>query len=621
MLASRVSAWICTERRTALPQRLSVPGSIGWDEARANPLPAAVIVEERQAPALLQAGQYDRPATPNLSVAFRRLCDELARSGGDGEQKSALSRLVLIDGYEVDWGHVSTSVQRDLIGQVLHEIRQEPPVPLAEALVDCWGGEFPEAIFLLPREVTQSMLQLADTQAAERVQCLGLGSQAVAIECMRSMRTPVIVSPQVPFVAIFYALITGAAIEFEQRNALSPYLHNGRESRFQGPSISVPPFGEKVSSMGGQDVLHSEFGLQTSEALALEHADRHTCGIGVVFMANRVLSSHGREKELRRALVRRGRLRSVITFPPGLLHTTALPFSLIVLDTSARQSRTVFCRIDESKHLVVPSGKLRKRHRRLISGTQVFDIVTNTGSTWSRSVAREEIEKQDCVLSVDRYLRIPDEARLAQIGGTRAIVKLEDIALVVNCQTLRSLDTADGIEVHEVGPSEFPYHGYLERASRTRRVSPIDSRQGRQQILRDGDVLLATKGAIGRVALARPTSGGGAIFASPATLLLRLRPDSPISDPVVLFMYLRSPLFQSLLGAVEARTATPHVSVVDVRSLPIVVPTAEEQRRLRLVFESQAQMGREIDELLRKQESVARDAWLASGLVEAGATS
>ncbi len=617
MLASRAAAWECIRRRAAVLHPPLWPESIGRDRASALSLHAAVIAQACESPALsLQLGPHSRPTFSDLSMALRRLCDELARNVGDSQSTSFVSRLVLIDRHEPDWSQISTSTQRTLVDQMLEGMRYERPETLAESMIDSWRVELTER-FLLPREVTQTMLRLADTGTSQRVQCLGIASQTVAIECMRARRTPVIVSTEVPFVAIFYALITGAAIEFEQRNPLSPHLQNGRESRFVGPTISVPAFGQKVAALREHDFLRSEFDLQMSESLALEHAERYTHGIAVVFTANRVLSSRGRENELRHSLVERGRLRAVITFPPGLLQTTSLPFSLVVLDTRDQQSRTVFCRIDEAKHLLVPSGRLRKRDRRLIGSAQVLDTINNTALPWCRSVATEEIEKHDYVLSVDRYLRSPDEVRLAQIAGTRAILKLEDVTLIVSCQTLRSLDTADGVEIHEVGPSEFPSHGYLERATRaTRRVNPIDSRRGRQQILRDGDVLLATKGAIGRVAVARPASDSEVIFASPATLLLRLRPDSPMGDPVVLFMYLRSPLFQSLLRAVEARTATPHVSVADVRSLPVVVPTLEERRHLRLIFDSQAQLGREIDALVREQDRIARDAWVVSGLGE-----
>jgi restriction endonuclease S subunit len=149
-----------------------------------------------------------------------------------------------------------------------------------------------------------------------------------------------------------------------------------------------------------------------------------------------------------------------------------------------------------------------------------------------------------------------------------------------------------------------------------RHVDPTDSHQSRKQILVPGDVLLSTTGSIGRTAIAKPVSREPPIFASHSTVVLRLRQHSPILDPVVLFMYLRSPFFQSLLRTVEARTVTPHVSVADVRSLPVIVPTPDEQRRLIELFEAQARLGQQIEELKRTNDQLSVQEWSRLGLVD-----
>jgi type I restriction enzyme M protein len=97
-------------------------------------------------------------------------------------------------------------------------------------------------------------------------------------------------------------------------------------------------------------------------------------------------------------------------------------------------------------------------------------------------------------------------------------------------------------------------------------------------------------------------------------VILRLNRRAPITDPVVLHMYLHSPLFQALLQSVVTGTTIPNVTLGDLRQTPVIIPTAEEQMRLRTAFESQVEIQRHLDELKIQQEREGTSAWIATRL-------
>jgi restriction endonuclease S subunit len=181
-----------------------------------------------------------------------------------------------------------------------------------------------------------------------------------------------------------------------------------------------------------------------------------------------------------------------------------------------------------------------------------------------------------------------------------------------------SSSDATGHEVCEISPSEFPQHGYLNTCPRSRRVNASDLSQRSRQIIQPGDILLASKGAIGRTALCRSPDRAATLVASPSIIILRLQPAGPIQDTSAFLMYLRSPLFQAQLRAITVGTTIPNISPADLRRLPIAVPTVEEQHELRQAFETQLQLQHQIQHLQREQAVIEHSVLSELDLAELG---
>lgn len=128
------------------------------------------------------------------------------------------------------------------------------------------------------------------------------------------------------------------------------------------------------------------------------------------------------------------------------------------------------------------------------------------------------------------------------------------------------------------------------------------------------DVLLSTKGTLGRTGIARPDPTAGILVASQSLAILRLKPKAPIRDPIVLLMYLRSPYFQALVRSLRGGSTIPNISLTDLRRLLLAVPTADEQMALRNAFEAQQELQRSIEALARQQQLAAESAWTVARL-------
>lgn len=153
---------------------------------------------------------------------------------------------------------------------------------------------------------------------------------------------------------------------------------------------------------------------------------------------------------------------------------------------------------------------------------------------------------------------------------------------------LRVADVLEG----KVAPS------FKDRVSLSR-LSQIGPKQSRP-----GDVIVTTKGTVGRVALI-PESLPSHVY-SPQLCYLRVE-DSTHVDHRWLYSWARSPQFQRQTGSVKDQTdMAPYVSLGDLRRFRIQLPPLDEQRRIAEVLgaldnliDAHERLQSDLDELAR----------------------
>ena len=497
----------------------------------------------------------------------------------------------------------------------LHHSITVAPQDLADALVRWWqeaagtGDDFSPA-----PEIASTMLALSAPAPGEHVYCLGEAAEFISIDCMRKGFVPHAVSRRPPLVALLYSLLTGAAMELVPHDPLSTtaaeyFLEHGRKV-----TLAIPAMGMKVTDFDAQHWRPSAFGLRTSEAFAVERVAQIAATRAVILVPNGVLFRTGAEQRLRQHLVDSGHIRAVVSFPPGLLSSTSMPFSLLVLDTAQFFPDVVFYSVDAERDIKTSPGMLKHRSRQFTGERELLDAVTNNQPSAGRKISHDAIQRSDYTFSVNRYLATGDTSGASPSRDDREIILFEEIATMIKPQALRSPNPDEGITISEVSPAELPTFDFLTIGARKRLIHPTDRQRYAQQRLLPDDVLLSTKGTIGRTGIARPDPAAPEVFPSQSILVLRLNPQSPIRDPIVLMMYLRSPYFQAQLRSLVVGTTIPNVALPPLRSLPVRVPTLAEQSELRRTFETQRDLQRQIDALKSQQDLTDTSAWTATRL-------
>lgn len=161
-----------------------------------------------------------------------------------------------------------------------------------------------------------------------------------------------------------------------------------------------------------------------------------------------------------------------------------------------------------------------------------------------------------------------DRTRLGDLAS-RGVIYLND-----GYRTKASEPGSDGIPILRV--SEV-MNGSI-RPTFKDRVRPEFRAKIGSKVSRPCDVIVATKGTVGRAAIVPPLSPEFAY--SPQLCFLRVV-DADLIDPQWLYSWIRSPEFQLQAQVVAGQTdMAPYVNLVDLRRMTINVPTISEQRAI-----------------------------------------
>jgi hypothetical protein len=568
LLIGQLFAWHSLAQRGSLPSNLNPP-----------------IGEENLTPTM-------------LSVAFSELerLDELKTLavGFQGRHDSTYARLT---------PNELTALAR--VSQALVMLDQRE----CRQLVDAWAEAMLAAAqshwISIPLEVAELVVRSLGLAEGQAIHCPGAGMDSIAIAAMRNAYEPCVESPAPPTVAAIYAAITGSKIRYLKGDPFRPDRDVQQFLKGVEACAAVPPRGERLDPLARLAKRPSRFGARTSEALGLEMVALEAPRESVVVVPNGVLGGRGPESELRRYLVENGPLKAVIGFPPNLLTGTGMAFSIVRLSPTASTEPVVFCKVDEERHLSA-QGKVRSRDRRFIGTDQVLQLLVEPDGKLARRVPRDEIAAHDFVLTPERYL---SAAAPLLASMWKETAPLGDLVTIIKPQFLKPDEDPEGVPIQEALPSDMPEFGHLERVERIRTVDKQLLKARNQQVLVFDDVLLSTKGTIGKVGIARPDRMRPPLLPSQASVILRLKPSASAVDPRFLVMYLRAPLVQQAIASFAVGGTIPNISLTDLRGLPVWVATPQEQKPFIEAFERQAALEAEVVARRALQANLAESVW------------
>ena len=374
-------------------------------------------------------------------------------------------------------------------------------------------------------------------------------------------------------------------------------------------SVAFPPLGLRYSDDVVSQDWHNRFPEKTKSGsvLSVRHLLSQTKRRVVVAVPNNLLFSPGAERSLRDDLVSSGKVECVLSMPTGLLATTNIGFSILVLKADGGLTKIKFLNAD------VPEfrASISKAKCQLINEEALIKLALE-GSEGEHlaTVQIAEVLANESQLQVSRYLVTEEQRRLQRTLNGRGTVVLSSLTSTVRPMPPMP-NSQKTIEVLEVGTADLPLRGYIASPSRTVSIDAAGVSKNQRQFLHPNDIVLIMKGSPGKVGIVPkdvPPPGVGGWVSGNSSIILRMDPTDWL-DPRALFVMLRSELGAGLLKSIVSEATISIIQLRELEKLHVPVPSKAEVQLAIEALEEEARLQKKIDHLRSQQETTAANLW------------
>ncbi|MFK3917937.1 N-6 DNA methylase [Psychrobacter sp. NPDC078501] len=299
------------------------------------------------------------------------------------------------------------------------------------------------------------------------------------------------------------------------------------------------------------------------------------------------------EKDFRQYLVDNGMLEAVISLPVGIWPTASVKTSLLVIEPKGGYNTVRFLDLNETECV-------KKTDKRLLELTDQDKILSYLHSTedlgYAISRTQREIEENDYFLDCSRYVLDPKQKKVLALLDKSETVALGDIAELERGLPFK---TKDGdYRILEVTTGDLNDIGDISRPTKEVKVSKEDFDKSKSGILQPNDIVLVIQGSAGKLGIIPEvipsTDDEYWMVSKPA---IAIRANSEKVDPRYLYAYLSSDVGQTQLLGITQGAAIANISLKELRDLPIILPSLEEQQPAAALVEDSRQVQRKIQKL------------------------
>jgi hypothetical protein len=348
--------------------------------------------------------------------------------------------------------------------------------------------------------------------------------------------------------------------------------------------------------------------IKDSEARRIYAAHQRCTGTTLALVSAGLGFRTSRDLEyFREELVRKNWLDAAVALPAGVINGSRVEGLLLVLKKDRAPGEPIHM-VEAHDLLTRSKGKRIRLDWDPAAIAELAQLLHERAEQpASRLITAEELEANGYSIQPSRYLHTEEDLTLQRYITSRTTMQLGDLAEIRRPVASLGRQEVEGLEVREVTPGDIDESGCLLQGSRVIRLPEIALAKGRQHLLEPGDVLLSIKGGLGMAAvvleLEHPTVPGQAFC------VIRLRPNAPLS-PAALVQYLRSAVGKNLLKKAGQGSAVAFVPMGEVKSLPIVIPSASELQRAEDLQQKRVALSRKVEVLTRQLQRLSRQGWM-----------
>ena len=283
--------------------------------------------------------------------------------------------------------------------------------------------------------------------------------------------------------------------------------------------------------------------------------------------------------EFRRSLIKEGILKTIIKLPKNIFPGKSSSFYLLVGDSTSSEKITLF-NADYDYFKSIPVRK-KGGAKILLNNHDVIleQILNSEESRFCSHLSRETLIQGSAILDPSFYKnehKYTADKYLVDRGVHKKTQILASLVNIIRAQAVKDHSMEKKAFI-EVTINDINEAGEVAQPKRTVHVTEKELKRVQQQQLQPGDILLAIKGQAGRLCMV-PELCGNNWIANQAFVILRLKENSFLQSPVVLFRFLRSESGRQLLDKICVDNNVPFIHSRDLKQLPIPQWSETEQR-------------------------------------------
>ncbi len=364
--------------------------------------------------------------------------------------------------------------------------------------------------------------------------------------------------------------------------------------------ISYPPFGmrKNVTMQNGERLT------VTSEVLQFEvFKNNWTKSFVTLVPEGALFRASNYELRVRKTILNNG-LAEVISLPNGIISNSGISTSIVKLTAEAvSEIQFVDGRTINSATSRATASELSKHIASLLEDKDSFKQRTAL-------VSRETIEANQWNMTVDRYVISHEMKKIGEILRTSEVVLLGDMADILRPQAAKPCredeENAETFKVREIVTGDVENSEVLLPA-RTMTYFQMDFEKVKNSMVRDGDIIVSTKGKVGVIGLinGENINDDEPWIISQSFAIVRLKKLSPIKDPRILVSLLTASWSIEKLNSFAAGTTVQMIPLVDLKNFSLPLASIESQSKASAELDEISKMSREILQL-REQINAQR---------------
>ncbi|MEA1052494.1 N-6 DNA methylase [Lamprobacter modestohalophilus] len=478
------------------------------------------------------------------------------------------------------------------------------PVDAAAALFSEQAG-----LIALPAEVATLLIGLAGISTNDVVYTPWDASAQLASRSVCHAAGVYLETPRVSAAPALISLLSEKPFEVHYADPiLDPSAVEAGKLRQFDITVAFPPLGLRYDLKDINRDWFERFPERTTAGtiLAVRHLLAQTRRRVVLAVQNSLLFSIGSERALRQDLLEGGHIEAVVAMPAGLLATTNIAFTVLILNPAGGHQMIRFVNADAPRF----RESVSKAKTRLTDPVALSEeILGARESAESVTIPSRDVLANDAQLQVDRYVLPETQKKLVALMAKTQTIALGELVTII--RPMKTVSKGNALQAREVGSADLPERGYIGEPTRSVRVANDLPPKARQQFLQRYDILLVVKGSVGKVGIVPaeiPPGGEGGWIAGGATIVLRMT-DQQRLDPRVLFFLLRSPLGQELLSGIVSGATIPLIQLKQLIRLELPFPDPELAQQALDAFEKEVDLQLDIERLRKQQDALSRHLW------------